>query len=141
MNFTKPLAESSTPEELEKLRRAVERLQLVGLANNTKWNELITHFRLSAGWIPKFRFKCVDGPIASWDGEWWYHLPFPFLSVLWFDIQTVHETALGRLLPPKIEDHTSDIEELLSKTGFDYQKGNGLIRIFGYSPKDYRGFE
>ena len=85
-------------------------------------------------WRPSYRFKCVDGRPSSWDLEWFYHLPFPFISVEWFDVGFLQERYQ---LPhhDRLLDHSPWIEELLQRIGLDYQKGSKMIRIFGYSPK------
>jgi hypothetical protein len=142
MEFTKPQAKSShNSDYIEKLRKIVSDRSLCGLANNTKWDRLITFMRNKEGWTPSYRFKCIDGFVSYWDTEWWYHLPFPFISVEWFDIGYVEERHIGRLVKPDIIDHSSWIEDLLSKIRFEYEKGIDFYRIFGYSPKNYELFE
>jgi hypothetical protein len=98
--------------------------------------------RNKEGWTPSYRFKCIDGEefISQWDTEWWYHLPFPFLSVEWLDIGYLQEVPKGRLLEPDIIDHSEWIEDLLSKIRFEYEKGLDFYRVFGYSPKNYVQF-
>src|SRR5579864_5625627 len=67
-------------------RRIVKERGLCGLANNTKWDELITSMRSRKDWKPKFRCKRLDCPPFDWDGEWFYHLPFPLMSSEWLDL-------------------------------------------------------
>ena len=142
MEFTKPQANSApNPDEIEKLRKVVFKRGLCGLANNNKWDKLITFMRKRKSWIPSYRFKCIDGFISRWDTEWWYHLPFPFFSVEWFDIGFLQEIPRGRLLKPEIINHSSWIEDLLSQIRFDYEKSSDFYRIFDYSPKSYELFE
>jgi hypothetical protein len=142
MEFTKPLAEASpSPEEVVKIRQIIQERQLCGLANDTKWNHLITAMRQREGWRPSYRCKCVDGIPSYWDTEWWYHLPFPFMSVEWFDIGFLEETRRGRLIKPEITDHSGWIEALLNENRFDFSKGKDFFRIFGYSPKNFDLFE
>jgi hypothetical protein len=132
-----PSAKSAqSPKEREKLRRVVERRGLCGLANNTKWDEFVSGMRARQDWRPSYRFKCIDGPASGWDVEWFYHLPFPLMSVEWMDVAYVQET-LERRLPARIHrtDHSPWLEELLRRTGLEYQKGSTMIRIFGYSPR------
>lgn len=143
MDASLPTAKSvHSPAERSKLKRVVVDRGLCGLANDTKWDELISVMRARQGWRPSYRYKCIDGPPSSWDVEWFYHLPFPLLSVEWLDIAFVQETREHRL-PPRVQiiDHSTWVEELLRRVGFEYQKGATMIRIFGYSPKSLDLFD
>ncbi len=151
MKHHKPLANaeqvhSDRPfvSEIPKLRKLIGSMNLVGLANDTKWNELLTLMRKTnpKDWCPSFRFKCIDSEyVSKWDTEWWHHLPFPFISVHWFDLSFREEIHRGRLLEPEIIDHSKKIDKILSTIGFDYEKGKEIFRIFGYAPKNYREFK
>ena len=133
--------------EIPKLRKIIASEGLTGLANDTKWNELISAMRIAQDqpgeqWSPSFRYRCVDSDwISGWGGEWWHHLPFPMISALWMDLNFIEETRRGRLLTPEIVDHSVEVERLLSDIGFDYEKGEEVIRIFGYSPRDRTDFK
>lgn len=143
MNPNLPSAKSQTKSgEREKIRDFITRRNLCGLANDTKWDEFIEAMRLREGWKPSYRFKCVDGPPSEWDVEWFYHLPFPFISVEWFDVALIQETKVYRL-PQQLHivDHSPWIEELLARIGLDYTKGKKMLRIFGYSPRDLTLFD
>jgi hypothetical protein len=120
----------------------IEDRGLCGLANDTKWDQFVTGMRERAGWRPSYRYKCVDGPVSAWDVEWFYHLPFPLISVEWLDICFLRETQ-NNGLPVKttVTDHSPWIEALLKKARLEYLKGKETIRIFGYSPKDVCFFE
>jgi hypothetical protein len=128
--------------EIPRLRKVIEKRGLVGLANDTKWNEILVAMRdRSARWRPTYRWLCLDSErVSRWDGEWWHHLPFPFISVLWFDLSYREEVSIARLLAPQVIDHSADLESLLSRIGFDFEKGYEVIRIFGYAPRDYTEF-
>jgi hypothetical protein len=135
---------SSSPGERDALRRIVRERGLCGLASDTKWDEFISAIR-ARDWRPSYQFKCIDaipGYVSNWDVEWFYHLPFPFLSVEWLDVVYLAETVEHRL-PPRIyaTDHSGWIRELLDRIGLDYKKGDTMIRIFGYSPKDLERFD
>ena len=143
MIYALPTAKcAQSPDERAKVQRVIAERRLCGLANNTKWNELISAMRERTEWTPRYRFQCVDGPPSSWDGEWFYHLPFPMLSVEWLDMTFLMETVECRL-PPRIHitDHSPWIERLLQKIGFEYKKGASTIRVFGYSPKNLHLFD
>lgn len=138
MDGTLPTAKSARfADEREKLRRAVSEHGLCGLANDTKWDEFITAMRDRTDWRPSYRYKCIDGPPSRWDVEWFYHLPFPLLSVEWLDVFYLQEVRVHRL-PPRVDfiDHSDWIEELVREVGLDYRKGEKMIRIFGYSPRN-----
>jgi hypothetical protein len=140
------LLQQSRPHvsEIPRLRKLIVEQGLVGLANDPKWNELITHFRTlpDASWRPSYRFRCIDsGYVSEWDTEWWYHLPFPFIAVMWFDISFVQSTRGHHLLPASEVDHSASIMHILDRIGFDHQKAEDYIRIFGYAPRDYTDFD
>ncbi len=137
MDASLPNAKSArSPDERQKLRRVVTERGLCGLANDTKWDEFVSAMRAREGWRPIYRCKCIDGSPSSWDAEWFYHLPFPLLSVEWLAVAFLQETR-ERRLPPRVHvtDHSPWLEELLRRIGLEYQKGSTMIRIFGYSPK------
>jgi hypothetical protein len=114
----------------EKIMKIIFSRNLVGLANNTKWNELITAVRSHGEWRPSYRTKSVTGYISGWDIEWFYHLPFPFLSVEWFDISLES--------PPGV--NTEWVLNLVEKIGFEFEVNNSVLRIWGYGPKSYEQF-
>jgi hypothetical protein len=143
MDASLPTAKSAcSPDERAKLKRVIADRGLCGLANDTKWNEFISGMRAREGWRPSYRYKCIDGSPSSWDVEWFYHLPFPLVSVEWLDIAFLQETK-EHCLPPRIlvTDHSAWLEELLRAVGLEYQKGGAMIRIFGYSPKSLDLFD
>jgi hypothetical protein len=129
-----PPADSDPSTRVEKLRRMVARQQFTGLANDTKWNELLQAMRMRSGWTPAFRFKCIDVDLISrWDREWFFHVPMPFISVLWLEI--THSDFEPRL-PPRRIDYRPELCSILDKIGLDYVVANEVIRIFGYAPRE-----
>ena len=128
------------PEERAKLKRIVASRGLVGLANDTKWDELISAVR-SRPQRPSYRFKCIDGPPSRWDCEWSYHLPFPMISVEWFEIVFRYEVRKNLLVPPDVTDHSPWLVPLLKSVGLEFKTGSRVVRIFGYSPRNLEGFE
>jgi hypothetical protein len=110
-------------------------------SNNTRWNELISHFRSLEGWRPSYRSKSVEGFVSDWDVEWFYHLPFPFETVEWFDIGLYEEGPfVGMLLPRVPIDHSEEVLSVLGKIGFDFEKRGDVVRIWGYLPRSYEDF-
>ena len=130
-----------SPDEKAKLRRIIVERGLCGLANDTKWDEFISAIRQSDGWIPRFRFRCLDGYVSRWDSEWSYHLPFPFLSVEWFDVESHRDPYPGIQRPPDTTDQSPWLTTLLDGIGLDYLRGVTSIRIFGYSPRNLDLFD
>ncbi|MCF7785729.1 MAG: hypothetical protein K9N47_06380 [Prosthecobacter sp.] len=129
-----PSANSAHDGELPKLRAMAARLNLSGLANDTKWNELLTAMRSGSVWVPFFRYRCIDSDfVSSWDAEWWYHVPMPMISVAWMELR---HSEYDRRFPGHRVDHSQELCELLDRIGFDYAIGDHSIRIFGYSPRD-----
>ena len=142
MNPSLPTAQSAaSPEIRTRILRLIEQRNLCGLANDTKWNELISLMRAKEGWKPHFRCKCIDGTFVDWDREWFYHLPFPLLSLEWLDLSGIEKSNHGKMLAPTQIDHSEWIKGCLRQIGFDYQKGRFMVRIFGYSPKSHELFD
>lgn len=54
----------------KKIHAAVAARNLASASNNTKWDELINHFRQLQGWRPSYRSKSVTGYVSEWDVEW-----------------------------------------------------------------------
>lgn len=125
--------------EIRKLRSVIFARSLGGLANDTKWKELIESC-YSMDWNgPFYRCKCIDSDyVSKLDGEW-HAIPYPFMAIEWLDIKFVERIQCG-LLPEKIIDHSSEIEEVLLKIGFDFKKGQECFRIFAYAPRVEAGF-
>ncbi|HEY0062953.1 MAG TPA: DUF6678 family protein [Telluria sp.] len=128
-------------ETRKKIASAVRARNLARASNNTRWDELINHFRQVEGWRPSYRSKAVTGNISDWDVEWFYHLPFPFAIVEWFDIG-LWETlpAKGRLLASPVIDHTEEISKVVAAIGFEFEVRRDVLRIWGYLPKSCEDF-
>ena len=125
----------------KKIDTAVAARNLGCVANNTRWDELVNHFRGLTGWRPSYRSKSVTGHISEWDVEWFYHLPFPFVGVEWFDIGLWEGVpAKGRLLAPTNIDHTDEISKVVEQIGFEFEVRGDVLRIWGYTPKTYEDF-
>ncbi|MFL1503822.1 DUF6678 family protein [Pseudomonas sp. O64] len=137
-----PMADAGQNDKKRKqIQAAVAARNLASAANNTKWNELINHFRQLEGWRPSFRSKSVTGYISGWDTEWFYHLPFPFAYVEWFDIGLRSiAPAKGMLRPDTLIDHTEEISQAVAHIGFEFEVRADVLRIWGYLPKSYEDF-
>ena len=117
----------------EKLRQLAAELGLGGLANDTKWRELVA-ICCSQEWSgPLYRYKCIDAEqVSTWNAEW-EAIPQPSASIEWLDIYTT-ETIPRGLLPQDTIDHAAEIGEILSRIGFEFQAGKSMTRVYGYSP-------
>ncbi len=135
MSETSPPPNTGSDKEKERLRRVVEQRGLSGAANDCKWSRLLDAMRQRERWRPSYRYKCVDGPPSRWDVEWWCHLPFPMMSVEWFDICFLQEISRGALVPPEIVNHSDWIVRILDEARFCYDVVGDVIRIHGYLPK------
>lgn len=136
-----PLADSVLAgQDKEKIAAQARRKFSGALANDTKWNELISYMRSLDGWRPSYRSKWVNGHISDWDFEWFYHLPFPFVGVEWFDIGLHEHVHRGRLINPTIVDHSPEILAKLKDIGFAFEARGDSVRIWGYHPKSYEDF-
>lgn len=132
---------SHNAEARKKIDAAVAARNLGSVSNDTRWDELINYFRRETGWRPLYRSKSVTGYTSAWEVEWFYHLPFPFASVEWFDICLWEEVrAKGRLLAPSKIDHTDEILKFVEKVGFEFEVRGDILRIWGYMPKSYEDF-
>lgn len=135
-----PVADAWSDESVDSVRAIVEQRGLVGAANNTKWNELLAHIRQFKDWRPSYRSKWVNGFISDWDVEWRYHLPFPFVGVEWLDIGLHQQVSSGRLLPPRIIDHSPEVLPHLGRIGLEFEVRGDVVQIWGYLPKSYEDF-
>jgi hypothetical protein len=141
MNALPGAGTGNDPATRKKIAAAVGARNLVRASNNTRWNELITHFRQRTGWCPSYRSKAVTGHISGWDVEWFSHLPFPFAIVEWFDIGLYEEVpAKGQLFAPTFIDHTEEISNLVRTIGFEFEVRADMLRIWGYLPKSFEDF-
>lgn len=106
------------------------------LANDTKWNELISFMRALDEWRPSYRSKWVNGHVSRWDVEWFYHLPFPFVGVEWMDIGLRQSASATH----EAVDHSALVLSKLAEIGFEFEARGGVARVWGYAPKSYEDF-
>lgn len=123
-------------EEKEKVISMARRKFAGALANDTKWNELLTYMRGLEGWRPPYRTKWVSGYVSGWDAEWFYHLPFPMVGVEWLDIGLYERARSGQ----KPIDHSATILGKLAEIGFEFEAKGDVVRIWGYYPKSQEDF-
>ena len=140
--MSKPLSHRFDPEsERTKLRIVATNRQLGGLANDTKWKELIDTCHTMDWRGPFYCCKCIDSDYVSpLNGEW-HAIPFPFSAIEWLDIFYIETSRRGGLLPLETTDHSTEIEEAIKSIGLDYKKGKESFRVFGYAPRNEDGFD
>jgi hypothetical protein len=134
---------------LKNIELQVREQQLVGLANDTKWNELIACMRgigdLSYPGKARWRSTVLNRYMAPWEAAWEYHLPFPLRSVLCLDISCIDIVSIkaSKAFVPDFElvDHSTALEAVIRRIGFDYKLGKKMLRIFGYAPRAMQNFD
>lgn len=139
--MTNPQLHRFDPDaERTKLRAVATARKLGGLANDTKWKELV-EICYAMDWRgPPYCCKCIDSDYVSvLDGEW-HAIPYPSSAIEWLDIFYLESFQRGGLLPVETIDHSSEIEAALKRIGFDYNKGKESFRVFGYAPRNEDGF-
>jgi hypothetical protein len=127
--------------ERVKLRRLAGELGLGGLASDTKWIELIDACRALSWYGPRYRYKCIDGNyVSEWDCEW-EAMPYPFSAIKWIDIFCKEDITPNPAASKQVYDHSVEIEKLLSRIGLDFVRGENMIRVFAYAPRNTEGFD
>jgi hypothetical protein len=140
--MAKPQLPRFDPEaERTKLRAVVTARKLGGLANDTKWKELVETCDAMDWNGPRYRCKCIDSDNVSALNREWYAIPFPLSAIEWLEIFYIESFQLGDLLPVKTIDHSGEIEEVLNAIGLDYKKGKESFRVFGYAPRNEDDFD
>jgi hypothetical protein len=135
------LYEPNPDAERAKLRRLAGELGLGGLASDTKWIELINACRAFSRTGPWYRCKCIDSNyVSDWDWEW-DAMPYPFSAIEWIDIFCRENITQGRLIAKQVEEHSAEVENMLSLIGLDYVRGENMIRVFAYAPRNTEGFD
>ena len=68
-------------------------------------------------------------------------MPFPMMSVEWFDICYFQEIRRGALIEPEIIDHSDWIVKILHDARFCYDVVGDIARIHAYLPKSDDGLD
>ena len=141
MTDTSPQPNTGTNDEKGRIRRVISERGLTGAASDVKWSRLLDAMRQRDGWRPSYRYKCVDGLRSEWDAEWWHHLPFPMMSVEWFDICCFQDVRQGAFIKPERIDHSDWIVQILHDARFRYDLVGDIVRIHGYLPESLDGLD
>jgi len=104
-----------------------EMTQLIGLANNTKWNELQTAMSGLGNKAPFWRSLATNGylyPPSGWDADWVYHFRMgEYKTIEWCE-----------LTPRNTPDSISlvEIEKIVKQCGFEFETATDRIKVIGY---------
>ncbi len=134
---TRPSPNAVDRKDIDRYINLAESLGLHSVANTTKWQLLLDLMRNRSGWVPLYRFCCIDSELSGWDREWWYHVPIPFISVEWLELSTTEEVTRGAMVYSKEIDHSEWIINFLESAKFEFDRIGSNIRIFGYIPRNY----
>ncbi|WP_110430424.1 DUF6678 family protein, partial [Glaciecola sp. KUL10] len=135
-----PMADAVSDVSFEKkIRKLIAKRQLVGAANNVKWNRLISLMRQEES-TPCYRTKIVSGYMSHWDNDWYYGLPFPMLSVECLDIEYEISVLSNRKFTGETINCKKSLIKSLVEIGFEFETKNKFVRMFGYFPKCYEGY-
>ena len=117
---------------LQRLAHYIEREQLVGLMNDTKWRELQSAMVGLRPAQPRYRVKSVQSSEPSgWERDWATHLGL-FKSIEWVDVDPIHRERRGKLVPDLEHDMTDQVTDLLGERSIPYEPHPDYIRIHGY---------
>lgn len=122
-------------KDAERLRGAIEREQLVSVMNDTKWCEAIAVLQELEGIAIAFRVKTVRGAAPStsaWEHSFPWHLPRPWETIEWVDINPIVRYRRGQLLADEEVDFTEQIVQALRSVYVPFSYEETAIRIWGY---------
>jgi hypothetical protein len=102
-------------------------VQLIGLANNTKWNELQAAMSDLGSKAPYWRSMATNGflyPPTGWDADWTYHFRMgEFKTIEWCE------------LSPRGDPESITLDEtvkIIKQCGFEYEVGVDQVKIIAY---------
>jgi hypothetical protein len=139
-DITKDVSFNQAEERL-RTQKNVKQRGLCGLANDTKWTELFHEIQSLDDEAPSYRFKLIGEPASRWDMDWSYHLPEVLASIEWLDVCLTKPLKSGNLLPAVRHSYDHQILQMIDRVGFDHSVGKQMVRLFGYSPKDWELFD
>lgn len=122
-------------KDAERLDRYIVRERLSSIMNDTKWHEAINALLKIVPSRMKFRFKCVrdpESPINQWEVSFPYHIPIPYKTIEWLDIDPLVRIFREQLVSDEINDYTHEIVNAFNTINVPFILHNGIIRIQGY---------
>ncbi|MFD2562867.1 DUF6678 family protein [Aquimarina rubra] len=135
--------------DIVKLKKQIKKIvaskKLSSVMNDTKWLELQqgietlpfppAYNEKLVQWNEiKFRFSEIENEpafLGDWSSFWEEGLPI-FFTIEWLEIRPKHRKNIGRLVPPKILDETTELIQLLNKLNIPFEEEKGTIIIYGY---------
>ena len=115
--------------------KVITERQMTSCMNNTKWNELVAAITSKKDFDPPVRMKYLldEEANSGFSPVWWNQIKDDgFELIEWLQIQAFKEEHVGRLVNPKITDHTSFIREALEKNSIPFEFDDGIFTIHGY---------
>lgn len=131
----------------ERVTAVIEKRQLCGYMNDTKWRELRNAMYDEMPFPPPFILKtifeeeCPEEQYFQNDVTWWGDWDEGFLYENYLDMWSVAEwikvrprylKARGRLIEPELIDAARQFEEILTKYHIPYEEKDGVYCIYGY---------
>ena len=117
----KPGMTSEQQKDAERLERHIAREGLSSVMNETKWREAMGILRDLMNYDVQFRVKDVRSETSGnrWDGSFPYHVPRPYKTIEWMDID--------------VGDRIELVAEAFSAKSIPFHFGGAYIRIQGYT--------
>lgn len=121
-------------ESLNSIKQSVNDMNLFGVMNDTKWKAVYDIFQDTD--LPfLYRSKDINGD-AFPEGHLRFDIrevfPKHFSSLMWLEVHSKEEKSTGRLLPPKIIDHTAMAINTAQKAKARFTITEYGIKIWGY---------
>lgn len=116
-----------------RLKNYIEREQLSGVLNDTKWQKLFDALEPLQEKLDFLRKDVRDAENTKprWDSDL-YHVFGLWENIEWICIRAKLSIPQGALLEPKIEDYTNELISVLKKTSIPYSRTADGIKIWGY---------
>ncbi len=100
---------------------------LIGLANNTKWNELQKAMSALGIKAPYWRTMATNGylyPPTGWDADWTYHFRLgEYKTIEWCELSPRGTTESATL---------AEIVKTVKQCGFEFEVGEDRVKIIAY---------
>lgn len=127
-----------TPEqtkECERLRRYIQREQLMSVMSDAKWQRFMTAIE-GLPFSVRYRRQDVREPVrehAGWDMDRYHVFSGDLESIEWVELNARVEIPRGHLIPPKVQDRSDELRQALSAANVPFSIENGNVRIWGYT--------
>jgi len=124
---------SDKQQYTEWISHYIQREQFYSVINDTKWREAICALEAMPNAPVQFRAKCLGAdPATLWDISFPYHIPQPFRSIEWLEINPIFRYFRGALVDDEVVDFTHEVIQALRSVHVPFTQEDSLIRIWGY---------